>query len=82
MIVTELQQPVYVITPKGEGYVWLVTEYGVEMEKIFTIILNSGEIWEYRNNQIRVSNNVTMGRDELQMSVLQEESKDKSETRT
>ncbi len=77
MIVLELKQPVYVVTEKGEGYIWLVTEYGVEMEKIFTIILNSGEIWEYRNNQIRVSNNVTMGRDELQMSVLQEKSKDK-----
>jgi len=81
VIVLELQQPVYVITPRGEGYIWLVTEYGVEMEKIFTIILNSGEIWEYRNNQIRVSNNVTMGRDELQMQILRKESKDKSETR-
>jgi len=82
MIVLELKQPVYVVTPRGEGYVWLVTEYGVEMEKIFTIILKNGEIWEYRNNQIRVMNNITMGRDELQMQTVCEKSKDESKTRT
>ena len=33
-----------------------------EIEKIFTVILYNGEIWEFTNDVIRVTNNITMGR--------------------
>ena len=58
----ELRQQVEVNTPKGRGRLFLVTEYGSEIEKIFTVILYNGEIWEFANNDIRVTNNITMGR--------------------
>ena len=59
----ELRQQVEVNTPKGKGRLFLSTEYGSEIEKIFTVILYNGEIWEFANNDIRVTNNITMGRD-------------------
>ena len=63
MKILELQQTLHVSTPKGTGRVWLVTEYGTEIEKIFTVIIDAtGEIWEFTNKDIRVTDNLTMGR--------------------
>ena len=62
MFIHELRQQLEVDTPKGKGRVFLVTEYGSEIEKVFTIILYNGEIWEFTNNQITATNNITMGR--------------------
>ena len=49
-------------TPKGRGRVFLVTEYGSEIEKVFTVILYNGKIWEFTNNDITATDNITMGR--------------------
>ena len=62
MFIHELRQQLEVDTPKGKGRVFLVTEYGSEIEKVFTIILYNGEIWEFANNQITATDNITMGR--------------------
>jgi len=52
-----------VITPKGEGVVWLVTDYGHETDTIYTIIINTtGEMWQYTNSQIIVKPNITFKR--------------------
>ena len=40
-----------------------MTEYGVEIEKVFTVILDAtGEIWEFTNRDVVATSNVTMGR--------------------
>ena len=63
MRILEVAQPLHVITPMGRGRVWLVTDYGCEIEKIFTIILDeTGQIWEFPNKDIKATSNVTMGR--------------------
>lgn len=67
MMILEVQQSLHVDTPKGRGRVWLVTErpdsYGVEIEKVFTVILDAtGEIWEFTNRDVVATSNVTMGR--------------------
>lgn len=62
MNITEVEQQIEVETPRGRGRIWLVTEYGSEIEKVFTVLLHNGEIWEYRNNDIRLTSNITMGR--------------------
>lgn len=63
MTIFEPQNQLEVDTPKGRASVWLVTEYGTETEKIFTcIIKDTGQIWEYRNKDIIVINNITFGR--------------------
>ena len=62
-MILEVQQSIQVDTPKGRGRIWLVTEYGSEIEKVFTVILDdTGEIWEFTNKEVRATSNVTMGR--------------------
>jgi hypothetical protein len=52
-----------VTTPKGDGVIWLVTEYGHETDTMYTIILNNScEMWQYTHKDIRVKNNITFGR--------------------
>lgn len=60
MIIFEPQNRIEVVTPKGEGFIWLVTEYGTETDTIYTIILKeSGEIWQMTHKEIRAKNNWT-----------------------
>ena len=58
----ELIQHIEVDTPKGRGRLFLVTDYGSEIEKIFTVILYNGEIWEFTNDKIKATSNITMKR--------------------
>jgi hypothetical protein len=62
-MIYEPQNRVEVITPKGKGFIWLVTEFGTETSKLFTIIHENGEIWEWQPNDIKVLNNITYGRE-------------------
>ena len=63
MTILEVKQSIQVDTSKGRGRIWLVTEYGSEIEKVFTVILDdTGEIWEFTNKEVRATSNVTMGR--------------------
>lgn len=52
-----------VTTPKGDGVIWLVTDYGHETDTIYTIILNdTGEIWQFTHKDILCKSNITFGR--------------------
>ena len=62
MIILELKQQVEVDTPKGRGRLFLVTEYGTEIEKLFTVILYNGQIWEFTTKEVTATSNITMGR--------------------
>jgi hypothetical protein len=49
-----------VSTPKGDGVVWLVTDYGHETDTIYTIIINdTGELWQFCHKDIIVKPNIT-----------------------
>ena len=42
-----------VTTPKGDGIIWLVTEYGHETDTMYTVIINAtGELWQYTHRDI------------------------------
>lgn len=62
MFILELQNKLEVTTPKGIGHVFLVTDYGTETPKLYTVIQNNGELWEWRPQEIKVKDNVTFGR--------------------
>lgn len=62
MIIFEPQNRVYVNTPKGEGIIWLVTEYGTETDTLYTVIQENGEIWQWIHKDIRVLPNISFGR--------------------
>ena len=50
-------------TPKGDGFIWLVTDYGHETDTIYTVIINSTrEMWQFAHKDIRVKDNITFGR--------------------
>lgn len=51
-----------VTTPKGDGVIWIVTDYGHESDTIYTIILKTGELWQFTHRQIKVKSNITFGR--------------------
>lgn len=53
-----------VVTPKGDGIVWLVIDYGHESNTIYTVIIDStGEIWQFTHRDIIVKPNITFKRD-------------------
>ena len=58
----ELRQQVEVETPNGRGRLFLVTDYGSEIEKIFTVVLYDGTMFEFPIDKIRLTKNVTMAR--------------------
>jgi hypothetical protein len=52
-----------VSTPKGDGVVWVVTDYGHETDTIYTIIINdTGELWQFCHRDIIVKPNITFRR--------------------
>ena len=54
---------VEVITPKGPGVIWLVTDYGYETDTIYTVIINeTGELWQFTHKDIRAKSNITFNR--------------------
>ena len=63
MRIYEPKNRIDVTTPKGDGIIWLVTEYGPETDTIYTIIINTtGEMWQFCHRDIKVKSNVTFGR--------------------
>ena len=62
-MIYEPSNRVEVSTPKGDGIIWLVTDYGHETDTIYTVIINdTGEMWQWRHKDIIVKNNITFGR--------------------
>jgi len=52
-----------VTTPKGDGIIWLVIEYGHETDTMYTIIINAtGELWQFTHRDIIVKPNITYHR--------------------
>lgn len=63
MRIYEPKNRIDVITPNGEGVIWLVTDYGHETDTIYTIIINkTGEMWQYAHKDIIVKPNITFKR--------------------
>ena len=52
-----------VSTPKGDGIIWYLIDYGHETDTIYTIIINAtGELWQYAHKDIIVKPNITFRR--------------------
>jgi hypothetical protein len=61
-MIFEPSNRVDVVTPKGDGVIWLVTDYGHETDTMYTVILNNGEMWQFTQKDIRVKDNITFNR--------------------
>jgi hypothetical protein len=63
MIIFEPDNRVEVSTSKGDGIIWLVTDYGHETDTLYTVIINdTGEMWQLRHKDLIVKNNISFGR--------------------
>jgi hypothetical protein len=65
MTIFEPTNRLEVSTPKGNGIIWLVTDYGHETDTIYTVILDTAEMWQFTHKDIRVRDNLTFGRSPL-----------------
>jgi hypothetical protein len=62
----QLNPPIPLSTPKGEGLAMLVIDYGVDFDLWWTVVISkgehAGEIWTYANPDVRGVENITLGR--------------------
>lgn len=62
-MILQLNPPIPLNTPRGEGLAHLVTDYGPEHDLMWTVFINeTGECWTYSNREVRAVKNITMGR--------------------
>lgn len=59
----QLNPPIPMNTPKGEGFAHILLDYGPESDLYWTVLITeTGEIWTYANRYVRASKNITLGR--------------------
>ena len=62
-MILQLNPPLPVVTPKGEGLAHLIIDYGVEHNLFWVVFIDAtGECWTYPNMDIRAQKNITLGR--------------------
>jgi hypothetical protein len=62
-VILQLDPPIPVCCPKGDGLAHVLIDPGVEFDLQWVIFLDdTGECWTYRNPEIRAKKNITMGR--------------------
>ena len=57
----QINPEMWVMTPKGEGLAFLVTDYGMDHNKIFTVMLQSGDILDFDIRDLRRTENPSFG---------------------
>ncbi|MET0935991.1 MAG: hypothetical protein ABWX83_08375 [Luteibacter sp.] len=59
----QLNPPLPMNTPKGEGFAHFLLDYGPESDLYWTVFITAtGEIWTFANREVRASKNITLGR--------------------
>jgi hypothetical protein len=62
-MIYELTNRIEVSTPKGDGVILYLIDYGHETDTIYTVIINnSGEMWQFTHKDIKVKSNITFNR--------------------
>ncbi len=59
----QLNPPLPMLTPKGEGFAHILIDYGPESDLYWTVFITAtGEVWTFSNRDVRASKNITLGR--------------------
>jgi hypothetical protein len=61
-MITQLNPPIPVKTPVGNGIAHMVIDYGIEHDLIWVVFQDDGECWCWGNTGIRAGSNITIGR--------------------
>lgn len=63
----QLNPPLPLLTPKGEGFAHILIDYGPESDLYWTVFITAtGEIWTFSNREVRASKNITLGRTQVE----------------
>lgn len=61
--ITQLTSPIPLLTPKGLAMAHMVIDYGMDHDlQWVTFVVATGECWTWRNQDISLDTNITMGR--------------------
>lgn len=59
----QLNPPIPLSTPKGEGMAWAIIDYGAEHNLLWVVAIDeTREIWTFPNPEVRAQKNITLGR--------------------
>jgi hypothetical protein len=62
----QLNPPIPVTTPKGDGLAQVLIDYGAEHSLLWVVFQDdTGECWTWPNPKVRAQKNITMGRTEV-----------------
>jgi hypothetical protein len=62
-MLTQLNPPLPLITPKGKAWAHIVIDYGQEHDLLWVCFQDeTGECWTWGNRDVRIQENITMGR--------------------
>ena len=62
MISLEFKELVEVSTPKGDGLIWYMIDYGPHSDTLYTIIIKeTGECWQMCHKDFRIKQNISIG---------------------
>ena len=59
-MIYEPKNRISVKTPKGDGFILFIIDYGHETDTIYTIVINdTGEMWQFTHKDLIVKQNIT-----------------------
>lgn len=62
-MLTQLNPPIPLITPKGKAWAHIVIDYGQEHDLLWVCFQDeTGECWTWGNRDVKIQENITMGR--------------------
>jgi hypothetical protein len=63
MALVQLDPPLPLVTPRGNGLAYAVIDYGIDFDLIWVIAMDeTGQVWCVRNPEVRMGQNITQGR--------------------
>lgn len=73
----QLNPPLPLKTPKGDGLAHFLLDYGPESDLYWTVfIAATGEIWTFANREVRADKNITLGRTRVDVEQVDEQRPD------
>lgn len=62
-MIVQLNPTIPLITPKGKGFAHLLIDYSQEHDLMWVVFINeSGECWTFKNSEVRIVDNLSLGR--------------------
>lgn len=58
----QLNPPIPVTTPRGKALAQVLIDYGAEHDTIWLCFQDDGEVWCWRNQDVRAQTNITFDR--------------------